>query len=142
MTTETMLAAVAAAATTPIAALPTATATAEAAAAPELLAKTKAEGVAEGRKLERERNQKILGSDKAKGREALANHLAFATDMTPDAAISLLEVSAKAEPAPTGSRLDALVEDRRLAAGSRSEADEATATEAGLTAAVDKLIKG
>jgi hypothetical protein len=55
---------------------------------------------------ERTRSKKILGSDAAKGREALAQHLAFNTDMSAEDAIATLEVSPKAEARP-GSRLDA-----------------------------------
>src|SRR6266536_1236970 len=54
----------------------------------------RAEGIAEGRKAgaagERERVKAILGSEHAKGREALAQHLAFDTEMPAEAAIAAL----------------------------------------------------
>jgi signal peptide peptidase SppA len=54
-------------------------------------------GTQSGAKAERERVQAILGSDEAKGREQLARHFAFATEMAPEAAIAALKVSPKAE---------------------------------------------
>jgi ClpP class serine protease len=50
----------------------------------------KAEGQTEGRKAERERIGAILGCPEAKGRETLAHHMAFETDMAPDAAVAML----------------------------------------------------
>lgn len=55
----------------------------------------KAEGIAEGTKVAAERFKAILGSEHAKGREALASHLAFETDTPAAGAISILEKSPK-----------------------------------------------
>jgi hypothetical protein len=51
----------------------------------------------EAKASERQRISAILGSDEAKGREAMANHLAFSTDMNVDAAIGMLKVAPKQE---------------------------------------------
>jgi len=62
----------------------------------------KAEGVKEGTTAERTRISAILGSDEAKGRTSMAQHLAFETEMTADAAKALLAkapAEAKAEAA-------------------------------------------
>lgn len=55
----------------------------------------KAEGIKEGASAERTRINAILGSDEAKGRGALANHLAFETEMSADAAKAMLGKAAK-----------------------------------------------
>lgn len=55
----------------------------------------RAEGRKEGALAERERIQGIQGSDEAKARPALASHIAMNTDMTIEAAKSLLAASAE-----------------------------------------------
>lgn len=50
-----------------------------------------ASGLTEGATAERTRIKAILGSDAAKGRTALAEHLAYETDWTPVAATAMLE---------------------------------------------------
>lgn len=97
-------------------------------------------GRAEGAKAERTRIKTIVGSEEAKGREALAAHLAFSTDTEAGAAVELLKVAAKAEPAKTTSRLDALVTDPKVGADAPRQTSEDAST-AGLAAAVDTLIK-
>ncbi|KTS30857.1 peptidase S49 [Methylobacterium indicum] len=64
-----------------------------------------AEGTAAGASAERTRIKSILGSDEAKGREAMASHLAFATDQAPEAAVGLLATAPKAA-APSPASLD------------------------------------
>jgi signal peptide peptidase SppA len=71
----------------------------------------RAEGRTEGEKAGREagfkegaaamqaRCKEILGSDEAKGRESMANHLAFSTDMDAAAAVELLKAAPKAQAA-------------------------------------------
>jgi hypothetical protein len=63
--------------------------------------KAKAEGTNAGKALgvndERARIKAITGSDEAKGREDLANHLAFDTSMSADEAVKLLSKSPKVE---------------------------------------------
>jgi signal peptide peptidase SppA len=54
----------------------------------------KTEGTKEGATAERTRISAILGSEEAKGRNSLAQHLAFETDMSADAAKTLLGKSA------------------------------------------------
>ncbi|NTI27659.1 head maturation protease, ClpP-related [Rhizobium rhizogenes] len=56
----------------------------------------------------------ITGSDEAKGREALAEHFAFDTDMTPEASIAALALAPKAA-APTADQQQTY-EEQRLAA--------------------------
>lgn len=51
----------------------------------------------EGKQKERERIGAILGSEEAKGRESLAQHLAFSTDMDVDAVVKTLVASPKQE---------------------------------------------
>lgn len=67
---------------------------------------------AEGAQAERQRVSAILGSEEAKGREDLAKHLAFESDMTAEAAVAVLGKSPKAEAsaAPAGSPLDRAME--------------------------------
>ncbi len=62
-----------------------------------------ASGLTEGASAERTRIKAILGSDAAKGRESLAEYLAYETDWTPAAATAMLEkapreASASAKP--------------------------------------------
>lgn len=52
---------------------------------------------AEARQVERDRIKAIVGHAEAEGRSSLANHLAFSTDLTPDAAGSILATSPKAD---------------------------------------------
>jgi len=56
---------------------------------------------------ERSRIQTILASEEAKDRGDLAQHLAFATDMAPDAAVAMLAKAPKIEPAPKTSGFEA-----------------------------------
>jgi len=56
---------------------------------------------------ERSRIQTILASEEAKDRGDLAQHLAFATDMTPDAAVAMLAKAPKIEPAAKTSGFEA-----------------------------------
>lgn len=58
-----------------------------------LVAKSKGEGVTEGAAAAKARISKIVGSNEAKGREALAQHFAFNTDIDADTAISSMAVA-------------------------------------------------
>lgn len=62
----------------------------------KLMSDARNEGVKEGAANERARIQAIVGHPDAQGREATARHLAFATDMAPEAAIALLNTTPKA----------------------------------------------
>lgn len=137
--TNTLLSAVADAAATP----PAPPLLADAAAAlnwpPEAITTARAEGVADGAKAATARISAILSHAEAGGREALARHIAFNTDLTPEAAASLLAASPKATPPAPTSRLDALVPDPKVGVGTEATGTEAAG--AGLAAAVDALIK-
>lgn len=63
----------------------------------------KAEGLKEGATAERARCKAILGAKDSKGREEMAQHLAFETDMAADAAIALLGKSPAKADAPAKS---------------------------------------
>ena len=54
------------------------------------LDRARAEGIAAGTTAERERISTILQSDAAAGRQDMAAHLAFSTDMAADSAVALL----------------------------------------------------
>ncbi|MDP1866992.1 MAG: S49 family peptidase [Bradyrhizobium sp.] len=74
----------------------------------EGLAAGRLEGAKEGATAERSRISAILGSDEAKGRSTLAHYLAFETDMSADAAKTMLAKAEKqAEPAATTDALGA-----------------------------------
>jgi signal peptide peptidase SppA len=62
----------------------------------KLMMDARAEGVKAGAVAERARIQGILAHAESDGRTATAQHLAFATDMTPEAAVSLLGTMPKA----------------------------------------------
>jgi hypothetical protein len=62
----------------------------------KLMTDARAEGVKAGAVAERSRIQGILAHAESDGRTATAQHLAFATDMTPEAAVTLLATMPKA----------------------------------------------
>lgn len=98
------------------------------------------EGVKAGTKAERERIGAVLGHDNAKGRESLAQHFAFKTEMPAEAAIEALAAAAPAAaaaPQPKTHRLDALVPNPKVDADAPAGAD---AQVAGLNAAVDRIV--
>ncbi|MBD8556899.1 Clp protease ClpP [Rhizobium sp. CFBP 8762] len=66
----------------------------------------------------KDRIKAIMNCDDAKGREALANHFAFETDMTPDAAIAALKLAA---PATATTPPEPTYEERRLAAAALAQ---------------------
>lgn len=77
----------------------------------EAKAEGHSEGLIAGRTAERERMAAILDSEEAKGRDALARHFAFESDMSADLARSALAKSPKAEapkaePPKPGNRFD------------------------------------
>lgn len=89
---------------------------------------------------ERARIKGIMGSENAKGREQLAGHFAFDTDMTAEAANAALAAAPKAE--AKGSRLDVLMP------GNTPQLKEPGASNdpgadigAALSGAVDSLVK-
>lgn len=90
---------------------------------------------------ERTRVKAIMGGDNAKGREQLAAHFAFDTDMTAESANAALAAAPKAE-AGKGSRLDALMLGnnppiKELGAPQADADDVGTA----LNASMDQLLK-
>lgn len=74
---------------------------------PELLAQVQGDA----RASERSRIQTILASEEAKDRGDLAQHLAFATDMAPDAAVAMLAKAPKIQPEPKTNGFDAAMRD-------------------------------
>jgi len=65
---------------------------------PDLLVQIQNEASAEARTAERTRILGILDSESAAGRETLARHLAFVTDMAVDGAVAMLDKAPKEEP--------------------------------------------
>lgn len=108
--------------------------------APDALAAATATGITEGRTAERARIKAIVTAPEAKGREAMAMHLAFSSDMASDAAIDLLKVSPVQAPAAGGSRLDQLMQDPKVTANVVPPQDPVDQASAGLAAAVDQFI--
>jgi len=105
----------------------------------KLMMEARDEGVKAGAKTERARIQGILANAESEGRTATAQHLAFATDMTPEAAISLLATMPKASASgiPMG-----IME----GAGVKAEAESVKMTEseravAGTKAAIAAMLK-
>jgi ClpP class serine protease len=74
----------------------------------EGIAAGKLEGAKEGTTAERTRISSILGCEEAKGRTTLAQHLAFSTDMTVEAAKGMLNVAAKETAATTANAANPL----------------------------------
>lgn len=113
----------------------------------------KAEGIKLGAEAERARIGAILGCDEAKGREAMANHIAFKTASTVDDAKGLLAAAPKAEPEnpllPKQNLLDAAMkgeQDVNLQAdasvtgsGASAAADTPVAKAAAVRASAEKL---
>ncbi len=101
------------------------------------LVEAKAEGAKEGTAAaaigERTRIAAIVNAPEAKGRESLANHLAFNTTLAPDAAIEMLKATPVAAPEKT-SRLDGRVPTPKIDAVESGDAGRDRA--AGLRAAV------
>lgn len=81
-------------------------ATVEQAVHDKAVADARAEGHAAGMKEAQERISAILGSEEATGRETLAQHFAFKSDMSAEAAVAALAVSPKAEPAAPAASAD------------------------------------
>ena len=98
-----------------------------------------AAGRVEGAQVERTRISGILTHAEAAGRTSLAQHLAFNSDMSVEAAGSILAAGAKTDSKP-GSRLDGNVPAPRVDADAPGAgADDAVA---GLSGAVDQVIAG
>lgn len=80
---------------------------------------------------ERSRIQTILASEEAKDRGDLAQHLAFVTDMAPDAAVAMLSKAPKIQPEPKTSGFDAAMRDlgnpKITPAAAESEEDDVDA---------------
>jgi hypothetical protein len=112
----------------------------------EGVAKAHAEGVKEGAAAARTRIKTILGSEEAKGRDALAQHFAFDTEMPADAALAALKVAPKADAAKTGAsgRLDVAMQGIRpkvdtLDNAAASPADELAAN---MTVQIARMTSG
>jgi hypothetical protein len=90
---------------------------------------------------ERARIAAIVSAPEAKGRESLANHLAFNTDMAPADAITILKAAPAAAEAKPASRLDQVMQGFRPHVDSAEHADDATSQSAGLHAALTRELK-
>jgi capsid assembly protease len=101
------------------------------------LASARGEGKAEGVSSERTRIKAIMTSAQAKGREQLAQSLAFNTDLPAEQAITVL---GDAPEAVRGSRLDGLVPQPKVAA-EENNPDPNAAARAGLAGAVQRQIE-
>lgn len=101
----------------------------------EAAAKARADGEAASKA----RTKAILSSEHAQGREKLANHLAFETDMPADQAVALLQNAERAK--PDGSRLDAAMTDPKVDPAAQSGTAENPAG-AALASAVDRMVSG
>jgi signal peptide peptidase SppA len=106
----------------------------------KLMTDARAEGVKAGAVAERSRIQGILAHAESDGRTATAQHLAFATDMTPEAAVTLLATMPKAAVAgiPAGMMEGAGVK-AEAESVQMSESEKATAaTKAAIAAMLKK----
>lgn len=93
----------------------------------------KLEGAREGSTAERTRISAILGSEEAKGRTSLAQHLAFETEMSADAAKTMLgkaavEAAPSAGKDPLSTRMDNVSNPQVGADGNADNSDDAQAT--------------
>jgi len=89
---------------------------------------------------ERTRQKAIISGENAKGRETLAAHFAFDTDMSAEAANAALAAAPKAE-AGKGSRLDALMPGNTPQLKEPGASDPGADLSAALNGAVDNLAK-
>lgn len=90
------------------------TATVEQAVHEQAVAAARTEGELAGAKAAQERISAILGAEEATGRETLAQHFAFKSDMSAEAAVAALAVSPKAEPAaPEGKKDESEAEGKK-----------------------------
>ncbi|KRR16872.1 S49 family peptidase [Bradyrhizobium retamae] len=100
----------------------------------------KAEGVKEGATAERTRIGAILSSEEAKGRSELAQHFAFTTDMTADAAKAALAKAPKQEAAAPDALSAAMSQVKNPTVG--ADADGAAKDDAALASAAVKSYLG
>lgn len=98
-----------------------------------------AEGTTAGAAVERARIGAILGGEHAKGREPLAQHFAFATDMTPEAAAAALQAAPAAAAVPTIAERAAETTSLRRAEGGKSEDAPKQAGAAPIASIVDQV---
>lgn len=86
---------------------------------------------AEARTQERVRIQTILNSEDATGRETLARHLAFDTDMEPGIAVTMLGKAPKEQPAPAAGSFDQVMREvgnPKIVPAANTEQDDIDAT--------------
>ncbi len=82
--------------------------------------------IAQGQLQERQRIAAIIGADCAAGRETLARHLAFATDMSPEASLEALMASPVIESQPVEQATHESGFDRLMASVANPDIDPAT----------------
>lgn len=86
---------------------------------------------AEARTQERARIHAILDSEDAAGRETLARHLAFDTDMEPGTAVTMLGKAPKDQPAPAAGSFDQVMREvgnPKIVPAANTEQDDIDAT--------------
>lgn len=104
----------------------------------DLVAQLQAETAAEAKTAERERIKAILDHTEAEGRQKLARHLAFVTDITPEAAAETLAQAPKEQPEAKPGSFDAAMRDLgnpKIAPAANVEEDDVDATAKRLAAA-------
>lgn len=101
-------------------------------------AQGKVEGAKEGAAAERTRIKAIVTSEKAKGREQLAQSLAFNTNLSAEEAVTVLGAAPQTA---KGSRLDGLVPQPKVDAQEAADGQGGVPAKAGLAAAVQKRIE-
>lgn len=99
------------------------------------LAASNADGRKAGVTAERARIKAIVAAPEAKGREALAQSIAFDTDLAPEQALAMLK---SAPEAARASRLDGLVPQPKLSTD--EPVAESDAVKAGLAGAVNRMV--
>lgn len=90
---------------------------------------------------DRARSKAILTHAAAKGREPLAQHLAYETDMSAEAAIAVLALAPAAAPAPAASRIDSLRPAKLEAEPTQGSGDTQASIDASYAALVADLNK-
>lgn len=103
------------------------------------IAKAAADAAAKASTETKDRIKAIMTSEDAKGRETLAQHFAYETEMTAEAAIGALKAAPKADAG--GAAPASQYEQQRLASAALSQPSGGNPQKSGLSAAVDRQIE-
>jgi len=98
---------------------------------PNLVAQLQAETTAEAKTAERNRIKAIIDNTEAEGRQKLARHLAFVTDIAPEAAAETLAQAPKEQPEAKSGSFDAAMRDLgnpKITSAANAEEDDVDAT--------------